>query len=64
MATIDHVLPRSRGGLDNEKNMVMACFKCNSTLDSSIKNNFQIEYAKRLAEAIIATNPFFQVIEY
>jgi len=28
--TIDHVVPRSRGGLTNFKNIVAACFKCNT----------------------------------
>jgi 5-methylcytosine-specific restriction endonuclease McrA len=28
--TIDHVLPRSRGGKDTWENMVVACFPCNS----------------------------------
>lgn len=27
--TIDHVLPRSRGGKDHVGNMVVACFRCN-----------------------------------
>jgi CRISPR/Cas system Type II protein with McrA/HNH and RuvC-like nuclease domain len=28
--TIDHVMPRSRGGLNSWKNMVTCCFRCNS----------------------------------
>lgn len=28
--TIDHVIPRSRGGLDTWDNMVIACSKCNT----------------------------------
>ena len=31
--TIDHVLPRSRGGKNAWKNTVAACFKCNSKKD-------------------------------
>lgn len=31
--TIDHVLPRSRGGKNSWKNTVAACFKCNSRKD-------------------------------
>lgn len=27
--TIDHILPRSRGGTDNWENVVAACLKCN-----------------------------------
>jgi 5-methylcytosine-specific restriction endonuclease McrA len=29
-ATIDHIIPRSTGGLDHRDNMVMACRKCNN----------------------------------
>ena len=29
-ATIDHVIPRSRGGKETWKNLVIACSKCNS----------------------------------
>jgi len=29
--TIDHVIPRSRGGTNTWKNMVTCCFRCNST---------------------------------
>lgn len=28
-ATIDHVVPLSRGGLDSAENVVMACLRCN-----------------------------------
>lgn len=29
LATVDHVVPLSRGGLDNANNKVLACGKCN-----------------------------------
>ena len=32
--TIDHVLPRSRGGKNSWKNTVAACYKCNSKKDN------------------------------
>jgi 5-methylcytosine-specific restriction endonuclease McrA len=28
-ATLDHVVPRSHGGKDSRKNLVLACFQCN-----------------------------------
>lgn len=30
-ATIDHVVPRSRGGIDDLSNLTLACFSCNSS---------------------------------
>ncbi|MCR2817321.1 HNH endonuclease [Microbacterium sp. zg.Y1090] len=30
-ATIDHVMPRSRGGADSWENLVAACVRCNNT---------------------------------
>tara|TARA_Y100000592_G_C5463764_1_gene315498 strand:+ start:567 stop:1106 length:540 start_codon:yes stop_codon:yes gene_type:complete len=35
-ATIDHVIPRSRGGKETWKNLVIACSKCNSKKGSSL----------------------------
>lgn len=29
-ATIDHVIPRYKGGLDNDSNLVSACMRCNN----------------------------------
>jgi len=31
-ATIDHILPKCRGGTDNWENMVTACFTCNTII--------------------------------
>ena len=31
MATVDHVLPRSKGGADTDDNRVIACYHCNAT---------------------------------
>ena len=28
-ATVDHVIPLSQGGLDNDNNRVLACYDCN-----------------------------------
>lgn len=35
-ATIDHVKPIARGGLDNENNIVLACKKCNDERGSDM----------------------------
>jgi 5-methylcytosine-specific restriction endonuclease McrA len=34
--TIDHILPRSRGGLDELDNLALACFNCNRKKSSRI----------------------------
>lgn len=40
--TVDHVVPRSRGGSDHPNNLVLACFGCNSTKGSTlVESNFQ-----------------------
>lgn len=36
LATIDHFIPRSRGGTDDESNLVVACFKCNQKKADSV----------------------------
>ena len=41
-ATVDHILPRSHGGTDEESNLVSACNACNGRRD--------YEWKKRLAE--------------
>lgn len=28
-ATLDHVIPRSKGGKDSRKNLVLSCYQCN-----------------------------------
>ena len=45
-ATIDHVIPLSRGGLDNSNNRVLACQPCNSARGS------QMPEVKQKVEAI------------
>ena len=34
-ASIDHILPFSKGGIDSEDNYVTACWKCNLSLNDS-----------------------------
>ena len=36
LATIDHVKPRSKGGTDDEDNLVVACFPCNQRKGDSV----------------------------
>lgn len=35
-ATIDHVVPRSKGGANEISNMAAACFECNQIKDSHV----------------------------
>lgn len=36
MATLDHVIPTSRGGLDTVKNLQLACLSCNQAKGSDM----------------------------
>lgn len=56
--TRDHVVPRSRGGLDKWTNVVTACEACNHRKDSMLLHEVGMEllyvpYAPNLAEALI-----------
>lgn len=47
-ATIEHVLPLSRGGLDAIKNMVLACRSCNQAAGSlNIRKKIELAIKKR-----------------
>lgn len=47
-ATIEHVLPLSRGGLDAIKNMVLACRSCNQEAGSlNIRKKIELAIRKR-----------------
>lgn len=39
-ATIDHVVPLSRGGLDHHNNRVLACYQCNQERGNSMPEAF------------------------
>ena len=41
--TIDHVLPKSRGGSSNWDNLVTACFKCNNVKDDNTPSEAGME---------------------
>lgn len=46
-ATIDHVLPRSRGGRSNFENCVASCEPCNSTKANKLLRNTRFKLLKR-----------------
>jgi len=35
-ATVDHIMPLSKGGLNNRNNVCLCCYKCNSSKGSSV----------------------------
>ena len=41
IATLDHVVPRSKGGQTQRKNLVAACLKCNGTKGSMSAEEFR-----------------------
>jgi len=36
--TVDHVIPMSKGGIDNIDNLVAACSRCNYSLGNKVKH--------------------------
>lgn len=40
LATIDHVVPKSKGGANNINNYVLACFGCNTAKGSLSQEQF------------------------
>lgn len=40
--TIDHLIPRSKGGTDDESNLVIACRKCNEAKGVMMPYEFEI----------------------
>lgn len=40
MATLDHVLPRSRGGDDRRENLIVSCYRCNADRQNSIPSDY------------------------
>jgi len=39
-ATIDHIVPQSRGGTDDPSNLALACVKCNNVKSNSTPEEF------------------------
>jgi hypothetical protein len=46
--TLDHILPRSRGGGNDAKNLITSCFKCNA----SRQDRADLVFAKAVAQYI------------
>lgn len=45
--TIDHILPRSRGGLSSWENVVLACARCNSRKSNRLPNEVGMRLLRR-----------------
>ena len=43
LATIDHVVPRSKGGQDEEDNCVVACFTCNQRKGDKLEGEWDVD---------------------
>lgn len=46
-ATIDHVIPKSRGGCYSWENLVIACAKCNGSKGSSLLSECKMKLLKK-----------------
>lgn len=47
--TIDHVVPRARGGADSRENLVLACYWCNMSKGGQLLEEWRFSIAKKLA---------------
>ena len=45
--TIDHVIPRNRGGKDTWENLVAACTKCNTKKGDFLLKNIDMKLLKK-----------------
>jgi hypothetical protein len=54
--TIDHVLPKSRGGGDTWENMVAACIDCNNAKDNRTPEEWAAEIQRVLADKVLKTS--------
>tara|TARA_B100001123_G_C14721005_1_gene793094 strand:+ start:115 stop:633 length:519 start_codon:yes stop_codon:yes gene_type:complete len=45
--TIDHVIPKNRGGKDTWENLVVACSKCNTKKGNSLLKNIEMKLLKK-----------------
>ena len=59
-ATIDHIIPRSKGGVDYPSNWQLAHIRCNSTKHTSTTAEFRAEMAKKINEA---QSKFAEIVE-
>lgn len=49
VATIDHLIPKCKGGTGSVKNLVLACFGCNTKKANRMPLGFLVEKIKRAA---------------
>ena len=45
--TIDHVIPKVKGGADTWENLVTACFKCNSKKGNKLLNETTMQLIRK-----------------
>lgn len=46
-STLEHLVPRSRGGSDDKSNLTLACFPCNNRKGDMTVSEYQIYRRKR-----------------
>jgi len=55
--TVDHVVPRARGGTDQPSNLVAACWPCNRDKGASIVGGVGLLSAVRAGHASVPASP-------
>ena len=53
--TIDHVIPKVKGGTDTWENLVVACFKCNSKKGNKLLSELTMQLIKKPSKPSIIT---------
>lgn len=53
MATLDHIVPRGKGGRDHSDNLVLACYACNHERGPMAADAF-LALKQRQARAVLA----------
>lgn len=48
MLTVDHIIPKTRGGSEAEENLVLACYWCNMSKGAKLIEEWRFSIAKML----------------
>ena len=61
--TIDHIIPRSRGGKNTWKNLVTCCSRCNVTKGNKTPNEWGVKLINRPHEPSVFSSLLYEEAE-